>query len=276
MLGQILVLSIILILTKTTSGSLFHLALALGFSPIIIMFVSSFWFYSHEYKKYKPSIRLFERNIVRDIFSLGSKFFFIQIAAIVIYQTTNVIIAQVSSPQNVTIYNIVYKYFSIIIIVFNIILAPLWNAYTEAYVKSDFEWISKTIHRMILLWVLFVIGTIIMLIISPWIYSFWISNEIAFSIPYSISVICAIYVSIFNWGAIYATFVNGVGKIQLQLYFSVISSVLYIPLAIILNKYLNINGIIVAMCVVVLVPGILLSIQYKKIITQKSSVFWNK
>ena len=61
----------------------------------------------------------------KDIMSLGTKFFLIQIAAIIIFQTTNIVISQVLGPQHVTIYNIAYKYFFTINLIFIIILTPL-------------------------------------------------------------------------------------------------------------------------------------------------------
>jgi O-antigen/teichoic acid export membrane protein len=276
MLGNALALIIIFILTKTTTGSLLYLALALGFCPIAIMSVSSFWLYSRDYRIYKPSFQLFKWSVVKDILALGIQFFFIQIVAIIIYQTTNVIIAQVSNPQNVTVYNIVYKYFSVGTMVFTIVATPLWSAYTDAYAKGDINWIRQIVRKITSFWKLLIIATAVMLLISPWIYSYWIGGEIASLIPFPVSIFCAIYVSIFNWSSIYSFFLNGIGKIRLQLYASIILSILYIPLAIVFNHCFGIKGIIGAMCTVSLLGGALMSIQYRKIINKKSSGIWNK
>lgn len=43
-------------------------------------------------------------------------------------------------PDQVTIYNLSYKYFSVLIMAFSIVISPLWSAITEAYVRKDFKW----------------------------------------------------------------------------------------------------------------------------------------
>jgi O-antigen/teichoic acid export membrane protein len=120
MLGQVLALLIIFVLTKTTSGSLLYLALTLGICPIIVMMISSIWLYRQKYKIYKPSIYFFEKKIVTDILRLGNRFFLIQIGSILFHQTTNIIISQVSTFEDVTIYNIAFKYFTIATMIFAI------------------------------------------------------------------------------------------------------------------------------------------------------------
>ena len=213
---------------------------------------------------------------VRDILSLGGKFFLIQIAGIVMFQSANIIISQLSSPQDVTVYNVVYKYFSVVTMVFNIILGTLWSAYTDAYAKGDMKWIVQVVSKMVTCWKLFLVLTVVMLVASPWIYILWLGTEVASLVPFSISILCAVYVSIFSWSSIYAFFLNGVGKIKIQLYVAVSLSILYIPLAISLNIYFGVNGIIGALCIVSVIAGVLVQIQYKKIIKQKATGIWNE
>lgn len=55
--------------------------------------------------------------------SLGLKFFIIQVATILIFQTSNIIITQTLGPESVTVYNIAYKYFFALGMLFMIILS---------------------------------------------------------------------------------------------------------------------------------------------------------
>ncbi len=119
-LGSLFSLTVIFILTKTTSGSLIYLALSLGFTPVLVLTASSIWFYSHEYKKYAPSLKYVKFSYARELMSLGLKFFIIQIATVVLYETSNLIIAQLFGPAQVTPYNVAYKYFGIIPMVMGI------------------------------------------------------------------------------------------------------------------------------------------------------------
>lgn len=100
--------------------------------PILVFFVSSLWFFNGKYKVYRPTLKLVDFNKAKDIFTLGLKFFVIQIAAILLYQTNNIIISQLLGPAEVTPYNIAFKYFSILSMIFMIILSPFWSAFTDA------------------------------------------------------------------------------------------------------------------------------------------------
>lgn len=66
---------------------------------------------------------------------------------------------------------------------------------------------------------LLLLCSLVMLFVASWVYSFWVNM----SIPFYLSLLLFVYISIFNWNNMFAYFVNGMGKIRLQLYCSVIS-----------------------------------------------------
>lgn len=61
---------------------------------------------------------MFRREYVKDLFSLGGKFFFIQLQVVIMYQCTNILISNVSGPELVTEYNIAYKYLGVAMMFF--------------------------------------------------------------------------------------------------------------------------------------------------------------
>ncbi|MEO6455849.1 MAG: oligosaccharide flippase family protein, partial [Ginsengibacter sp.] len=130
LLGSLFSLIVIFILTKTTSGKLIYLALSLGLAPVLVLTASSIWFYKHEYKKYAPSLKYVRFKYAKNLLNLGIQFFIIQGAAIVVFTTDNIIISQLFGPAAVTPYNISYKYFTIILMLFSIIISPLWSSFT--------------------------------------------------------------------------------------------------------------------------------------------------
>ena len=274
MFGQIFALIIIFILTKTTQGSLIYLALALGFCPILVTSISSFWFYNHEYKQYKPSFRLFKKGIVKDIVSLGSKFFILQIAFIVTYQTSNIIISQICGPQEVTVYNIAYKLFGIINMVFMIINTPFRSAYTEAYAVGDLFWIKNAIEKMKKTWTLLACAAIVLLVCSPLIYKIWIGNTI--SIPFMLSLFSCIYFLLLARNGVYAHLMQGTGKVRLILYSDVICCIVNIPVMILLGLKFGVVGVVFANVLMALPTTIISPMQVKKIINQQAVGIWNK
>ena len=274
LIGSLFSLTVIFILTKTTSGNLLYLGAAFGFAPILVLGISSIWFYSHEYRKYAPSFKFVKFGYARDLMSLGIKFFVLQIAAVIIYQTSNIIIAQLFGPAQVTPYNIAYKYFSIIPMGFGIIMMPFWSAFTEAWTKNDIGWIKNTIKKLKFIWVLMSIAAILMLIFSNFIYRMWVGKEIA--VPLGISVVMAAYVILNAWCGIYSQFLNGVGKIKLQLYSGLLGALINIPLAICLGRHLGISGVVLSTFLIAIISAIWSPVQYFKLINNKAKGIWNE
>lgn len=272
--GSMVSLGIIFILTKTTSGNLIYLGTVLSFTPVLVLTSSSIWFYTHQFKKYAPAFKYVRFRFASDLMGLGIKFFIIQIAGVVLYQTSNVIISNLFGPAQVTPYNVAYKYFSIIPMAFSIIMMPFWSASTEAWIKKDIDWIKNAINKLITIWILFGITAIIMLVFSNFIYRIWVGKEI--EVPTSTSAVIAGYFIINGWCNIFSQFQNGVGKIRLQLYFGIFGALINIPLAILLGKHLGIYGVILATCLLSIINAIWSPIQYMKIINNKAKGIWNK
>jgi O-antigen/teichoic acid export membrane protein len=273
-LGNLLSLAIIYVLTKTTSGNLIYLGAVFSATPVVVLISSSLWFYSHKYKQYAPSIKFVKFRFARDLMSLGIKFFVIQMAAVVLYQTSNIIIAHLFGPEQVTPYNIAYKYFSVITMAFSIIMIPLWSAYTEAWIKKDIAWIKNSVNKLMLIWILIAITVMIMLVSSNFIYRIWVGKEI--KVPFSVSVVMAAYVIINGWCGIFSQFLNGVGKIKLQLYSGIFGALINIPLSIMLGKHFGIYGVLLSTVILGTVSAVWSPIQYKKLINNKATGIWNK
>ncbi|HKK43367.1 MAG TPA: oligosaccharide flippase family protein [Bacteroidales bacterium] len=273
-LGNLFSLLLIYILTKTTKGNLIYLGTVFSLTPVVVIISSSLWFYTHKYKIYAPSFKYVKFRYARDLMSLGVKFFVIQMAAVIFYQTSNIIIAHLFGPEQVTPYNIAYKYFSVVTMAFSIIMLPLWSAYTEAWIKKDIEWIKNTIKKLVILWIIVAFGVVIMLVSSNLVYRLWVGAEI--KVPISVSVVMAAYVVVNGWCGIFSQFLNGVGKIKLQLYSSTLGAIVNIPLAIYLGKHFGIYGVLLSTVILGIISALWSPVQYWKIIHNKATGIWNK
>jgi O-antigen/teichoic acid export membrane protein len=273
-LGQVISLAIIYFLTLTTEGSLIYLAWAIGIGPFVVMAISTFWFFSSSYKIYSPSLKLVNFKYAKSIMTLGVKFFVIQIAVVVIYQTTNIIIAQVSGPDNVTVYNIIFKYFNIVTMVFAIVMTPFWSAFTEAKAMDDYAWMRK-VYQNLLKIVLFLIGfTAFMLLISNYVFDFWIGDLV--SVSFSMSMAVALFVAINLWNMLFSQLLNGMGKIKLQLYVSLIGTVLNIPLAVFLGNYFGVVGVVISSIILSLISALYGPYQVKLLLSKRAEGIWNE
>jgi O-antigen/teichoic acid export membrane protein len=123
-LGQLISLLFILILVKTTEGSLLKLGIALCVSPLLVLGAANVYFFRGEYKRYTPKFSKVRFGHIKELFNLGLMFFIISFAGIIQYQTANIIIARNFGTEDVTSYNIVFKYFGILNMIFTIFITP--------------------------------------------------------------------------------------------------------------------------------------------------------
>jgi len=271
---NLVILIVIYILTKTTTGSLLKLGVTLSLTPVIVYIISSVLVYKTEYKIYAPSFKFIQFKYAKDLLNLGIQFFIIQVMILVVFTTSNLIIAQLFGPAQVTPYNIAYQYFSLIIIAFSIIITPFWSAYTEAYAKLDFDWIKRSIKNLILIWIGFIFLTIIMILLANFAYKIWVGKEI--NIPIRVTILLGLYVTLWNWNIIFTYFLNGTGKIRLQLYYYIAIGLINIPFAVFLGKKIGIPGVICSMIICLVIGAIISPIQYYKIINGKAKGIWAK
>lgn len=276
LLGSLFSLIAIFILTKITSGKLIYLALSLGLAPILVLTISSIWLYLHEYKIYAPAIKYVQLKYAKNLLNLGIQFFIIQGAAIVVFTTDNIIISQIFDPTEVTPYNISFKYFSIVIMFFSIIISPLWSSFTEAYALNDIAWIKNVIKKSIKMWVGVLIIILIMLVFSQSIYQLWVGKNIKISFLLSLSM--AIYTAMLTFNMVYVNFINGISKLRIQMISSIVSIIINVPLCILFAKYLHLGpaGVMLATCVSLCYSVILRPMQCYKILNNTATGIWLK
>jgi len=273
--SQIMVALFILYLTKYTEGSLIYLAIALGIAQILVLFLASIWLYTHELRLYRPSLKFIRFRMARGLLSLGIKFFFLQIIAIVIYETNNIIITQLLGPNDVSVYNIAYKYLLVITMLFNIILTPFWSAFVEAHTLGDYTWMKNVTKKLRLIFVLISAGGILITLLSPIIYKVWIGDAVY--IPFIVTLLMCFYHIANTWGGLHTQLLAGLGKIKLQLFFSLICGIINIPIAIFLCKQWGLPGLILGnIFVFVLFNSWFGFIQVNKILNKKAKGIWNE
>lgn len=274
-LGQTIALLGVVVMYVTGIHSLLCIALINTISPLIVYVVAYPITFYKKYPDLCPHISMVSKSSMKSLATTGIKFFVLQIAGVVLFMSTNLLISRFFSPELVTPYQIAYRYFMVLQLIFVIICAPYWTATTDAYKKNDFEWIkksNKSLDKMMTS--LFIIAFFMVIFARP-IYAIWIGDANAVSLP--MTVIVAVYVMILVASMRYSYILNGFGTLRLQLIMTIIAAVLYIPLATLVCSYKNnLNYLLYVMCAVN-VPGLLVNIvQYYKIVNRRAKGIWLK
>lgn len=273
-LGQLASVIVIYMLTLKTAGSLINLVLTLGGVPLIVQLIASIWFYNTTYKDFAPSLKSINFKYVKGLLNLGGVFFVIQIGALILFQTDNIVITQIFGPKEVTTFNVSYKLFAVIVMAFTIIMTPLWSAFTDAYTKGELEWVKKTLKKIRKIWVVFSITSVVLFIISPFVYKIWLHGKVV--VPISLSLAMMLYVIATCWQTMHVFFLNGIGKLRLQLYLVIITSIINIPIAIVLGRFVGVAGVTYSNFLMFLIMGILFYVQTEKLLNKTATGIFAK
>lgn len=275
--SNLLTLLIVFVLTKSTEGSLIYLGLALCIPPIVVLLFANIIFFNGSFKLYRPKICKFKASHLRSLMGLGMTFFFIQIAVLVQFQSANFIITHFFGPSEVTPYNIAFRYFSLISIMFGIIITPFWSSTTEAYAKGDIEWIKNAVHKYKKIWIGCVIVGLIMLSCSNYVYDLWIGIE-RVKIHWRISLWCLINVVTVAYSSIFIQPLNGIGAIKIQIFTTFLSPIFFLSLSyyFIVHLSLGVYSVLMATFIANFWGIIVAPLQYKKVFLQKKKGLWIK
>lgn len=272
--GQFFSLIIIYSMTHFVEPSLYNLAYAYSMMPVVIIAVSSLIFYCTSMKRIAPGIKSINLSYTKDLWNLGAKFFIIQVQQIILYQATNILISNLAGPESVTQYNIAYKILNVVVMVYSIILTPLWPAFTDAYTKKEFKWMNNIYKKMVRVYGAVFIAITLIVIASPILYKIWIGDNV--EIPFILTVAIAIYTLIHSWDSLQVILINGTGCVKLQTYVILIGLVLHIPLSMFLGQYIGIYGVIASMSIINLIYACFFTTQIRKIIKQTATGIWIK
>ncbi len=91
-----------------------------------------------------PRLGLVERGPVRELLRSGSSFFLIQVAAVVVFSSDNLIVSHYLGASEVTPYSVTWRVVGFVAVLQSLIFPALWPAYAEAYAKRDYGWIRRT------------------------------------------------------------------------------------------------------------------------------------
>lgn len=272
--GSVLALLTVYVLTLTTEGNLLYVVAAFTGIPVLVFLLASIPIF-HKYPQLKPTLKSLDLQLGWNIMSKGVGFFIIQITScLVIFGASNLLITQCAGPAEVTTYNIAYKFFNLLAIAYTIIISPMWNAYTDAYVKGDMQWISKTFRSAMRMWGLLVLGGCVMLAVSGLFYQLWVGESV--TVPLELSLCVLLYICMFNLNCGVTALLNGLNKIRVQIITSLVVTALYLAVVILFGKELGTMGIVLSMAASYLLMAAIHLYQCRLLIRGEAKGIWDK
>ena len=272
--SNVAALAIVYVLTKTTQGNLLLVVLAFTAAPVVTYLLAAIPFFVG-YPQLRPRFGEFRKDLLSKIVGKGLNFFFIQITScLVIYGASNMFIIQFCGPESVTVYNIAYKFFNLMAIAYTVIISPMWNAYTDAYIKGDYAWIRSNFRTSLCSWLMIEVVGVVMLFLSHWFYRLWVGSAV--SVPLSVSLSVFAFISLFNFNNAATYLINGLNKIRVQMITSIVVTALYLAAMLCFGHRIGIEGVVFSMAAAYLVMGAIHFYQCRLLITSRASGIWDK
>ena len=274
-LGQTVALIGTYIVLYSGSHSMMLIALVNTAAPLLVYMLAYPYTFFYKYPHLRPSFKLINFKEARAVINMGVQFFIMQISSVILFMTSNLLISNLFTPALVTPYQITYRYFSLMLVAFTVICMPFWNATTDAYERGDIQWIRNATRKLRLMIIGLMACMVVMVVLSPWVYSIWIGDKATIDIR--MSIVMATYIFILIYSMRYSYFINGIGKLRLQLIFTTVAAILFIPLAYLTTQYTHsIIWFMIVMCLVN-IPGLIINrIQFYKLINGKANGIWMK
>lgn len=264
---QALMLSGVVVLKKHTNGNLVFVAIAYGISNLVVELFFTLKLFKYN-RDFIPRVKYFSREEAKDTTGLGIQFFIIQIAAMILYATDNIIITQICGPVQVTPYTTANKLFSMITAVFSIMIAPYWSAITVRKVDGDIGGIKKAEKKMLCLWGMATIGCIFLIIVFKPVVHIWLQRDMTFQ--QGLIPLMAVYAIVYMWNAVYSQIGNGLSLMKVSVIIAIIQSIVNVIASIFFGSILGMKsvGVLLGTVIAMLVSSIVMPIYIKKYLSK--------
>lgn len=232
-IAQLIFTILLGIYAVTGINTIFFMALGEGCSQLLKNILETLYVFKKN-PNLKFSIRDYDKKYTGGILSFGLQMFLVQISALVLNSTDNIIITKLFGTAAVTPYNFCYKYFNMIQNLYVALITPLLSAYTAAYTLKDITWINKALKKNIILFIVFMIGTILAAFIFKPFSLIWLHKNLNFGLD--LIVCTALYFVLLMLNHIYSTFLSGISCIKETTLATVAGTIINIPVSIFLAK----------------------------------------
>lgn len=247
MSGNIVSLVFLVILSQVQVGVTW-LIVGVSGGPLLIKVLNACWLFGWYKPELRPSITSIDTASIRELLSSGGMFFVLQIAAILLMQSANPIIAFHSGAAAVSPYNISWRLFGFALFFQSIVFTPLWAAYAEASVRGDAPWIRRAF------WSSITISTITAtLLIVPLTFAsrqMIVSNAGAeFVPPFLFYILLSLWCIMASGLSQVSCYLNSQGVIKQQALTGLLAAIANISMASLLVQSFGIVGVIASLLI---------------------------
>ena len=185
----------------------------------------------------------FSRVAARKMMQTGSEFFILQIAALVVFNSDNLVVAHYLGPVEVASYSVAWRLVSYAAITQALIAPALWPAFSEAFARGDLAWIRQSFKRALAISMSVVVTfCIVFSIAGQRIIAVWASRS-AVPTQHLLLLMCIWTVISAFMGNISIILVSK-GETRMQAYLSIVAAAVNLLLSVYWVQRIGASGVI--------------------------------
>lgn len=240
-------------------GDLVLLSVFYTLSINVPLVIATVYLFYKPLKKARPSFKFYSKEYSSLIMTLGYKFFWIQLALLIINSSNEFMITRLFGPEDVVTFQVYNRIFSLFLMFFSILTVPIWSSITQAIEEKRFKWIKGMYKNLNWIALLLSVGCILIVPFLQIIINVWLGND-TIIVSASVSFLFALFNIIMMFINSATSISNGLGKLNAQFVGNTIAAILKIPLSIYLANIIGIWYSIMIANIVVMLPVLVLQV----------------
>lgn len=204
-----------------------------------------FWVTLYRKPWVAPKPSKFSLVAVPRITSSGGKFFLIQIAGLVVFNSDNLVISHFLSPAEVTPYSVTWRLVTYANTLQILLSQTLWPVYAEAWNRGDFTWLRRTYGRVrVLTLISLTLASGLLIPLGRTVIRYWAGSAAVPSRP--LLILMCVWMSIYALTTNQSCLMGATDKVGRQAVSSIAAAVFNLSFSIYLAPRLGSMGVLLA------------------------------
>jgi O-antigen/teichoic acid export membrane protein len=191
----------------------------------------------------RPRIAHLDRSAARRMMRIGTEFFILQIAGLIVFNSDNLVITHYLGPAEVAPYSVAWRLVGYASVLQALLVPALWPAFSEAFERGDMAWVRQAFRRT--MWI--TMGTafgfaVLFALAGRWLIRVWATNA---AVPSeSLMLLMCVWVLINTPMSNIGTLLASRNETRLQAWCSIGATVVNLILSIWLIRRIGTTGVI--------------------------------
>ncbi|MEB7672505.1 oligosaccharide flippase family protein [Staphylococcus equorum] len=210
-------------------------------------------------RKYKIAFKLInDKKIYVELLKMGYNFLFLQLSNLILFNTMTFLVGMYVSLEEASRYQISYKLLSVYIMIFSIIMAPIWTLIITKKQENDFKGIKNVIKRLVKMITYLTLPLLVTSLLLNKIIEVWMGKNFDIELLFSIEM--CFYILLNMICVVLQGILNGLNIFKMQIVGYLTGAIFLLVSTLTTNMYfkISINMIINFGIISFLIPSIIM------------------